>query len=174
MNSTTINDAISAIAARIKSYRLALNQSRKQISEITGISEGTISALEAGDNVTFHFIVTLAEYYGITTAELIDTNRPLPEGMELREHMAVYHTRKNKKIAKLLRATLDLTWILNDLIVKDYFKESRRVKDVALKLTEDYHADYSRPAISNALIKLVGEKKLHRKLEGVKNYLYGN
>lgn len=161
-----------AIGARIKSYRIALNQTRHQVAEIIGVSEGTLGAIESGENVTFQFIVILAEYYGMTAALLIDLDKPVPNGLQLREHMSVYHTRRNKKIIDLLNIPPELTWSLNDLIAKDFFITGKRVKDVAEKLKEFYQAEYSRSAISNVLIKFVQEQKLSRTLEGAKNYLY--
>lgn len=172
MNQANIETSMKAIGARIKGHRIALNQTKKQVADILGISDATLTAIESGESVAFQFIIALAEYYSMPPAQLIDTERDIPEPTVLRERMAIYHTKKDKRITALLKKPPELTWSLDDLTKKGFFNEGKRVKDVAEKIMEYYEVEYTSPAISNALIKLVKEKKLVRVQEGQKNYLY--
>lgn len=163
-----------SIGERIRRLRVTLNQTQEQVAGIAGISIGTLRAIESGETLGVEFLIILADYYSMTPSELIDTEAPLPDASELKDRMTEYHTPQQHMILAALQEPPELKWALERLLEQGFLQEWKRVKDIRLKIKEDFKIDYRSSAISNALIKFMEDGRMIREKEDAKNYRYSS
>lgn len=161
------------LGQRIKALRESANHTRKQMAATLGLSEGTLISIERGeDSIDFKYIVAIAEYFGMKTPDLVNTEKDLLSAREIRSGMLRYHTEKESFSKDLLNQTPKLTWCLKRLCEEGYFNMPRKVKDISEKIHDQFEVKFDSSKISNALIKLFNEGHLIRSKSGEKNYLY--
>lgn len=64
-----------ALGSRIRFYRQKLHWTLEQLSELSGVEVGTISALEKRDSKRSEFGGRIAKAFGMTLDELLDESR---------------------------------------------------------------------------------------------------
>ena len=98
---TTNSDMLALLAARVKEYRLAARLSQKELAELSGVSQTTISHFEQGvsRNLTLANFISLLRALG-QEQRLADILPELPiPPMALREieKLIPHRVRRNKK-----------------------------------------------------------------------------
>lgn len=168
----SVDQHIKAIGKRIEHLRISLNQTRKQVATMVGISEGTLFNIETGKGITLNNLLALAVFFALEPTDLIDLEKELPDPLALRELMETYHNKRHKDVITLLQAPTQLKWCLTQLLTSGFFKEGKRVKEISAELKAQFKAQFSSSSISNSLANFVSNHQLKRRQEGAKNYLY--
>ena len=96
------NEVLSEIGNRIKSQRIAMNMTQKEMAERTNLTQKTISNLENGKDVSFSTVIDvlrcLGQLQGLDMAIPEQSIRPsqIITGEKPRERVSKSHAQKNE------------------------------------------------------------------------------
>ena len=80
-----------SIGEQIKKYREAAGLRQVALEELSGVSGGTISAMEKRGSMTSRFLPQLAKAFGLTVDQLID------EGTDYTDHVRAFVARQQEQ-----------------------------------------------------------------------------
>ncbi|MGV3764886.1 MAG: helix-turn-helix transcriptional regulator [Chitinophagaceae bacterium] len=154
------------IGKRITQLRLRLGISQKDLAKACYFSPNTITSLEKG-SIIFHQYhrLRICRFFGVGY-EVFDPSQAFtpPEFPEMKESAEAYLQENNPKELQAYKDKLSSNKVLlmlrERVLPSGFLNVPREVKTIRKLLKEDYSIQPSSSTISNALKKLIEEKKI--------------
>lgn len=142
------------VGQQIKQLRLKYGWNIEDISEMTGFSRSTISAVEKGAETDTTHLIEIAKAIGVQPSQIFNIS------FDLRPRYKLSQKRKDQK---------KLTLKIRGMIEAGFFKEPHIVNDVREQLFGQQKLKVSAAQISVVLLRLTKEGILRASKSGRKN-----
>ncbi|MEO6133499.1 MAG: helix-turn-helix transcriptional regulator [Ginsengibacter sp.] len=143
-----------AIGKKIKELRVSKELEIEDISEMTGFTSNNIRAIEKGKESRISTLAEIAFAIGVQLHDITNIN------FKIKPRFKLSGTRKEKT---------KLTQRVNHLVVSNYFREPKYVKNVLSLLMNEYKIKTTSSSVSAILLRIVEEGKLKVKRVGRQN-----
>jgi transcriptional regulator with XRE-family HTH domain len=161
------------IGTRIKKLRVLLNLTQLDLGKTLGISKGTIASMEAGKSFTGDYLLSVVYFFGMDLVEFFNYDEPLPNELELREHIKSFHQKNNSNQYHVLERPPSVKAIIeNRLIASEVLSSPRSISEIIDYISSEYKITFNSSVVSQAMINATKQGLIKRIKSSGRNYQY--
>jgi transcriptional regulator with XRE-family HTH domain len=142
---------MNAFGKRIQAFRNAINLSQEQLHYATGISQSHIARIELAQlNTSISHLSLLAEFFGVEEHELLNFNKPIPDGDVLKKNVIKYLKVNGIEVESILKPSA--THILaTKILASKFLNTPKYTSELVEHISEKYEIHFGSSQISTAM-----------------------